>query len=105
MTDTTPSLSAVPALVVGHDVLLSLTELSQASGASTDLLVVLIHEGVIAPQGDAPDRWVFDNIALRRARIGMRLVNDLHVNEAGVALALDLIDEIERLQRLLARRG
>lgn len=105
MNDTSPPLPPAPAAVVGHDLLLSLTELSQASGAPTDLLVVLIHEGVISPQGDAPERWAFDNLALRRARIGMRLLNDLHVNEAGLALALDLIDEIERLQRLLARPG
>lgn len=104
MTDTSPTQPAVTASVVGHDVLLSLTELSQASGAHPDLLVLLVHEGVIAPQGDEPANWAFDSLALRRARIGMRLLNDLHVNEAGVALALDLIDEIERLERLLARR-
>jgi chaperone modulatory protein CbpM len=41
---------------------------------------------------------------LRRARLAVRLERDLEVNLAGVALALDLLEEIDRLRRALGSR-
>jgi chaperone modulatory protein CbpM len=42
---------------------------------------------------------------LRRARIAVRLERDLELNLAGVALALDLLEELEQLrQQLKVRR-
>jgi chaperone modulatory protein CbpM len=43
--------------------------------------------------------WRFSGAALRRARIALRLERDLGVNLPGVALALDLLEELQRLRR------
>lgn len=91
------------ALVVGQDCHLSLVELAQACGTSTERLVVLVHEGVLEPAGGLEADWSFDDRALRRARLAVRFIDELQVNEPGVGLALDLMDEIDRLRRELGR--
>ena len=62
----------------------------------------LVHEGVLDPLGDTPDDWHFAGAALQRARRAVRLMRDLEINPPGVALALELIDEIRRLEAALA---
>jgi chaperone modulatory protein CbpM len=44
---------------------------------------------------------VFPGSALNRACATVRLMNDLEINLAGVALILDLVDERRRLQSRL----
>ena len=50
-------------------------------------------------------QWRFSGSALRRARLAFSLARDLEVNPPGVALALDLIDEIGALRAMLHRMG
>ncbi|MDT3678258.1 MAG: chaperone modulator CbpM [Burkholderiaceae bacterium] len=50
-------------------------------------------------------QWRFSGSALRRARLATSLSRDLEVNPPGVALALDLIDEIDALRAMLHRMG
>ena len=47
--------------------------------------------------GDYGDPATFS--ALRRTRMALRLERDLEINLAGVALALELLDELQRLRR------
>ena len=48
---------------------------------------------------------VFSAIELRRARTAMRLQRDLGVNLAGIALILDLLDEVDTLRLLTGNTG
>ena len=48
--------------------------------------------------------WRFSGTALRRTRLALRLERDLELNLAGVALALDLMEEVERLRQALRAR-
>lgn len=83
-----------------HDV--SLPELARCCRCSVEWVVELVSEGVIEPaQGSGPEQWLFDEVAIVRAAAAARLANDLAVNAAGVALALDLLDEIRGLRRQL----
>ena len=82
---------------------LSLTELSQACLSSAEWVVELVAEGVLEPVGQEQAQWRFSGIGLLRARAAMRLQHDLEINIAGVALALDLIDEIDTLRKRLRR--
>lgn len=91
------------AVVVGQDCHLSLIELAQACGTTTERLIVLVQEGVLEPAGGLEPDWTFDDRALRRARLAVRFIDELHVNEPGVGLALDLLDEIDQLRRELGR--
>jgi chaperone modulatory protein CbpM len=82
---------------------LSLTELSQACSSSAEWVVELVDEGVLEPIGQEQTHWRFSGPNLLRARAAMRLQHDLNVNLAGVALALDLMDEIETMRERLRR--
>jgi len=77
---------------------LSLTEISDACSSRTEWVVELVEEGILEPAGTQRDAWRFPGNSLTRAHIAMRLQQDLHINLAGVALALDLLDEIDMLK-------
>jgi chaperone modulatory protein CbpM len=80
--------------------------LGRSLRCDVELIVTLVQEGVLEPQsGDSPGEWRFEGMALRRACRAVRLVRDLDLNPPGVALALQLLDEIERLEAALGRAG
>jgi chaperone modulatory protein CbpM len=82
---------------------MSMQELSQACSGSAEWVIELVEEGVLEPIGKEQAHWRFSGTSLLRARAAMRLQNDLNINLAGVALALDLMDEIETLRERLSR--
>ncbi|MFZ2389562.1 MAG: chaperone modulator CbpM [Polaromonas sp.] len=83
----------------------SLADLCQACAAQTDIIVELVNEGVLAPAGESfqnsPEAWQFTGAHLQRAKVALRLQNDLGVNLAGAALALELLDELDSLRARL----
>ena len=89
--------------VVEEHVRLSLVELCQACQASQDHVIAWVFEGVLEPLGTRPDEWYFTGPALRRARLAAWLTQDLELNPPGIALALDLLDEIAQLRARLQR--
>ncbi len=91
--------------VLGDGVELTLVELCRASRTAEEQVRVWIVEGVLAPTGSGPADWRFGGAAVHRARLARALSQDLEVNVPGVALALDLIDEIEDLKARLRRAG
>lgn len=85
-------------IVLDEHVTFTLHEFCHACGIQTELVVEMVQEGVIEPAA-TEEEWQFHGHALVRARRALRLVRDLDVNWPGAALALDLMDEIERLHR------
>lgn len=87
---------------------LSLNELCCACSSSADLIIELVEEGVLEPVEAKMYRlqqtqWRFSVNSLQRARTAISLQRDLRINIAGVALALDLLEEIEKLESRLAQ--
>jgi len=103
MTDT--NICVTHAVLVEEEVQFTLVELSRVCGTDSEQLLALVEEGVLTPTGDDPGQWRFGDTSLRRARAALRLTRDLELNAAGVALALDLLDEIEALRSRLRRLG
>ena len=91
--------------VVDEDVQLSLTELCRVCRAPEEQVRVWVVEGVLEPIGASPQEWRFAGTALRRARLALTLTRELEVNAPGVALALDLMDEVAALRAALRRAG
>ena len=89
--------------IVEEDVQLTLVELCRASRAPEDQVHTWVVEGVLVPEGDTPAEWRFHGAALRRARRAFTLTRELEINTPGVALALDLMEEIEALKANLRR--
>jgi chaperone modulatory protein CbpM len=78
---------------------------SGGSAPSDTRLQALVDEGVLQPRGDGVSDWVFDGHDLPRARTALRLMNDLALSAAGVALVLDLLARIQGLEAQLTRMG
>lgn len=82
---------------------LSLSDLARRCAVRTDVVVELVYEGVLEPRGDEPERWYFNGRDLVRLRKAVRLQQDLNVNLPGVALALELLEELDELHARLRR--
>jgi chaperone modulatory protein CbpM len=99
----------VTGIVLDEEVEMTLDEFCLACSQSTAWVVELVEEGILEPVEWEAERWRFSGVSLVRAQAARRLQRDLDVNLPGVALALDLLDEIselrERLDRLSAGEG
>ena len=80
--------------------LLNVDELCRLCAVDRTFIIELVEEGVLEVIELAPE-WRFSGRALRRARTASRLQRDLQINLPGVALALELLDELEHLRRAL----
>lgn len=102
---TQQTLHLLQGVVVEEQVDLTLEELCRACLAEPAHVTAWVFEGVLEPQGQVPAEWRFCGDSLRRARMAQRLAGDLEINPAGVALVLDLLEEIQQLQARLRRAG
>lgn len=96
-------LSLLSGEVMEEEVELTLAELCQACRMPAEQVFDLVDEGVVEPVGRDPSSWRFRGISVRRVRCVQRLERDLGVNVAGAALALELLEELERLRNRLHR--
>ncbi len=78
----------------------TLGQLCRLSRMSAEQIIELVDYGILEPQGRSLSSWRFSGASIHRARCAYRLQNDLGINVAGVALALDLLDELDRLRRI-----
>jgi chaperone modulatory protein CbpM len=90
---------ALTVSIIDDDTLLTLQDLSRICSVDERHIVEFVDEGVLSAMAVNTSSWHFNGTALRRARLALRLERDLELNMAGVALALDLMEEIERLRR------
>jgi chaperone modulatory protein CbpM len=95
------SLTIIQGHVVEEEVYLTMVELCQACDAEHEQLLSWVYEGVLEPVGESPVHWRFGGNSLRRAKLAARLTRDLELNPPGVALVLDLLDEIDELRKKL----
>ncbi len=94
----------ISGIVVDEDFQCSLRELCAACGIHAELVIEMITEGVVDPQGTGPRDWRFSGPAIKRVQTTLRLQRDLGVNLAGAALALNLLEELEQARCLLRHR-
>jgi chaperone modulatory protein CbpM len=94
------SLKVVPGELIE---VVTLSELCQSCGVQSDWIVELVDEGILEPRGSTPSAWRFSAISITRTRIAWRLQHDLGVNQAGIAIALNLLEEQQELHLHLQR--
>jgi chaperone modulatory protein CbpM len=80
---------------------MTIVELAEAIRTPEDLIMAWVSEGVLSPAGASPQDWRFSGSSLQRAKTAARLMHDLELNLPGVALALDLLDELDQLRSQL----
>ncbi|MDE1165814.1 MAG: chaperone modulator CbpM [Pseudomonas sp.] len=70
----------------------------QATDMSAAYVIEIVEHGILEPQGRTPDDWLFDDRAPVIARRAAKLHNDLELEWEGVALALELLEEVQQLR-------
>ena len=83
---------------------LTVADLSRLCAVEERRIVEYVEEGVLQIVEVHASEWRFRGTALKRARAAIRLQRDLELNLPGVALVMELMDELEQLRRELARR-
>src|SRR5688500_17845356 len=67
-------------------------------GISSDFIQELINYGIIQQRGSVSSQLLFDLEHLHRIKVAIRLHHDLEINFAGIALVLELLDEMQDLR-------
>src|SRR5262249_30503945 len=99
MTDkTSPTITSE---IIDKNVTCTLEELCRSNHVEAQWIMELVEHGVIEPVGQVSTEWHFASLSLVRVAKAKRLRQDLDLNPAGVALVIDLLDEIEELRARL----
>jgi chaperone modulatory protein CbpM len=99
-----PEDQALTGAIFDESVLLTVQDLSRICAVDERHIVEFVEEGVLNVVEINTTEWHFTGAALRRARLALRLERDLELNLPGVALALELMEELEHLRRELQAR-
>jgi chaperone modulatory protein CbpM len=87
--------------IIENEKRLTLRQLCDVCAVRAEYIIELVDEGFIEPSGVKKSHWCFSGVSIKRVQKARRLQQDLGINLAGVALAVELIDEIERLRARL----
>ncbi len=88
--------------LIEQNTIYSVHEFCEICRIGQDVLVELISEGVILPQDPSDDTWVFTQRTVTRFKRAYRLQRDLDLNLSGVALSVELLEEIDQLNEEIA---
>lgn len=86
---------------------LDLAQFCEATELSDVYVIEIVEHGILEPQGSVPQDWRFNDYELALARRAAKLRRDLELEWEGVALALDLLEEVQQLRaenRMLKQR-
>lgn len=81
--------------VLDSGAVFTLREVCERCGMNAELVLEFVDYGIVEPEGEAQPLWQFAPSQLHRLNRAMRLQRDLDINLPGLALALDLLDELE----------
>ena len=93
----------IESTIVEDEVHMTIVELSHAASTPEELIMDWVSKGVLSPAGSSPQDWRFSGDSLKRAKTAARLTRDFEINTSGLALALDLMDQISQLRAELMR--
>jgi chaperone modulatory protein CbpM len=84
-------------VIVGENVTLTLTEFEERYHVDETFLDEMLEHGLIdfTPEQKSAEKIVLDSGALHRVESALRLRRDLEVNMPGIALVLDLLEELQ----------
>lgn len=77
---------------------LTLAEVCQCIHLSVDTVIIIVDHGIVQPRGRQPQEWLFEPDMLGTLRRAIRLQRDLELDWEAIALALELIGEMEHLR-------
>lgn len=83
----------------------TLREVCERGNCHAEFVIKLVNYGILVPVEEVPEarEWQFDAAALNRLQKALRLQRDLKLNLPGLAVSLDLLDELHEMRREVAR--
>ena len=91
----------VTTTVLTRELRLSVHEFCDLCGVHAETVIELVEHGLLEPQGNGFTSWSFGADSIRRVQIARRLQRDFALNTEGAALAVELLEEIDRLRQRL----
>lgn len=85
--------------VQDEQIIYTALEIVEICAVESTVLEQMIEYGIVEP---VLEKNQFSGYALKRAQKALRLRQDLAINWEGISLVLDLLEEIERLEKELA---
>jgi hypothetical protein len=76
----------------------TLVELARVSGLAPDVLRELVEFGALAPVAQEGSEWCFSAECVVRVRTAARLKTDLELETSTLALVLNYLERIQRLE-------
>ncbi len=92
---------AIVGTVLDDSVTVSIDQVCRVCRVQAEWVIELVEHGVVEPVHRG-SKWHFRGSELSRLRRAVSLQRDLGINPAGIALILELMDELEALR---ARSG
>ena len=90
--------------IADEETKLTLIQFCNMCRLSPELVIEMVDEGILKPEGERRSVWRFSHDAVENARKVLRLRRDFDITISGAALALELLDRIEQLEAMLERR-
>jgi chaperone modulatory protein CbpM len=92
-------------VILDEEQTVSMAQLSVRCSLTAEQLIKFIDQGIIEPiDPQIPaTRWEFYAVCVPRVLTARRLQEDLNINLAGAALALELLDEVKTLRQAVNR--
>lgn len=87
--------------VIDEGTEVTIVQLCRSCAIESELVDRLVAEGIIEPSRQEGETLYFHQHSVKRTRIVVRLRSDLGINLAGAALAVELLERIERLESRL----
>ncbi|MDX1458943.1 MAG: chaperone modulator CbpM [Marinobacter sp.] len=82
----------------------TLREICERGDVHAEYVIELVSYGVINPMNEGEAReWQFDVRSLVRLQKAQRLQRDLKLNLPGLAMSLELLDDVQELRREVDR--
>lgn len=89
--------------IASRGVTCTIEEIYTCCGTDITWVQTIVAHGIIEPIDDKQTTWHFTQLSALRAAKARRLERDLEINMPGVAVVLELLDEIENLKTRLRR--
>jgi chaperone modulatory protein CbpM len=89
---------ALVGVLIDADTGLTLAQLCRVCSVHAEYVIELVEEGLIQVHGEEVAEWHFPGQSIQRIRKAWRLQTDLGINLAGVAVILELLDEVDDLR-------
>ena len=92
----------VTGVILDEQTELTVSDLCRSCSVRREKIMALVEEGILTPITRKPgDAYTFSGISARRANRALKLQRELELDLSGVAVALELLEEIERLRSTL----